>query len=164
MSEYSVYEIFFRCFCFFLFVGTVGLFFRHSLLPEIYSGIDQAKKLLSSLWSTQQSLSQERCQSVKQTTEQDQYAQLLLSKIAIWHEQQLKKEKEQLRLQEASKIRIKNYLNDRVAWIVQQCAAREVLPEAYKQASQQIRTTFKDHEQQEKFLSNALAKIKKEAL
>ena len=164
MSEHSVYEIFFRCVCFVFFVAAVGLFFKVYILPEIYTGIDAAKKVLENLGLTQRSLAQMHTESIKETTVQDQYAQHLLNKIAVWHERQLKREERQLQLQEASKLRIKNYLNDRVTWIVQQCAAREVLPEAYKQASQGIKNKFADQVYREKFLSNALARIEKEAL
>jgi len=129
--------------------------------PLVLDGIKAYKTFYSSLQSDYGTVCKEHQLSVKSTFDKEAYAKLLFSKIALWQERQNKKRAQVVVQHEASKRYIKRYLDERVAWIVKDCAAKEVLPEALIIAGKELEGKFSQQAAQQKFLDDILVRMRK---
>jgi uncharacterized protein with von Willebrand factor type A (vWA) domain len=161
MSDFSPFTILYRIVCSGLLIVALVYAIKKYIKPLILESMKTYKLFYMSLQSDYRTVCKEHEASVKDTLEKELYAQKLFSKIALWQEQQNKKRESIVVRNENSKKYIKRYLDERVAWIVKDCAAKEVLPKAFTIAQKELEKKFSNQGAQQDFLKGVLVRVRK---
>lgn len=160
MSDFFSFYTLFELVCFSLLVWFFVRIFKRKGIDALKDGIARAQEVVKHLKNREEDL-KEACQKAAQKTqEQEQLAKNLLQRIDQWQKAEHEKSKQLEHERILCQGRMKQYSEDQQNWVIYHKIEQKLLPEAFIQAEQELKTRFKTAQEQELFLQHMVNQLK----
>ena len=161
MFDATIVAAVFKLINFFAFIGVLGYLFKQKVLGQLQAKIAEEKAAFDAMVQEHKVLEDQQCDLEQVIVEQKDVCEILKQHVQQWKATFEKtvyaREEERAQLQKLLKVKITQQTN----YLMQEQIKERVLPQAIKQAEQQLQDTFAKEKNGRVYLTDLIQAMEK---